>query len=156
MRLCATMVFCYPSYQIGVDNSHLNFRGRSTMKLSTTFHPQTDGQAEHTIQTLEDMLRSCIIYFKGSRYRHLPLVEFSNNNNFHSSISMAPYESLYGRRCRSPIVWFEVGEPSLLGPELIYKTLENVHIIRNQLQTAYSRQRYYADNRRRGFGVRRR
>ena len=118
------------------------------MKLSTTFHPQTDGQAECTIQTLEDMLRACIIDFKRIWNRHLPLVEFAYNNSFHSSISMAPYESLYGRRCRSPIVWFEVGEPSLLSPELIYKTLENVHIIRNRLQMAYSRQNSYADHRR--------
>ena len=61
---------------------------------------------------------------------------------------MAPDETLYGWRCRSPIGWFEVGEPSLLGPDLIYKTLEKVHIIRNQLQTSYSRQKSYADHRR--------
>ena len=70
------------------------------VKLSTAFHPQTDGQAERTIQTLEDMLRSCVIYFKGSRDDHLPLIEFSYNNNYHSSISMAPFEAHYGRRCR--------------------------------------------------------
>ena len=85
------------------------------VKLSTTFHSQTDGQAKRTIQTLEDMLRSCIIYFKGKWCNHLPLVEFAYNNSFHSSISMAPYEALYGRRCRSPIGWFEVGDFSLLG-----------------------------------------
>ena len=62
---------------------------------------------------------------------------------------MAPYEALYGRRCRSPIEWFVVGDPSILGPELIYKTLEKVHIIRNRSQTAYSQQKFYADNRRR-------
>ena len=59
---------------------------RTTVKLSTTFHPQTNGQAEHTIQTLEDMLRACIIDFKGSWDRHLPLVQFAYNNSFHSSI----------------------------------------------------------------------
>ena len=79
------------------------------MKLSTAFHPQTDGQAERTIQTLEDMPRECIIDFKGNWDKHLALVEFSYNNSFHSSISMAPYEALYGRRCRSPIKWFVVG-----------------------------------------------
>ena len=78
-------------------------------------------------------------------------MEFAYNNNFHSSIFMAPYEALYGRRSRSPIGWFEVGEPSILGPELIYKTLEKVHIIRNRLQTAYSRQKSYADHRRRNL-----
>ena len=62
---------------------------------------------------------------------------------------MAPYEALYGRKCRSPIGWFEVGESSLLGPNLIYKTLEKVHIIRNRMQTAYSRQKSYADHKRR-------
>ena len=110
-----------------------------------------DSQAEHTIQTLEDMLRACIIDFKGSCDRHLPLVEFAYNNSFHSSISMAPYEALYGRWCRYPIGWFEVGEPSLIGSELIYKTLEKVHIIRNRLQMTYSRQKSYADNRRRNL-----
>ena len=88
---------------------------------------------ERTIQTFEDMLRSCIIDFKKNWDEHFPSVEFSYNNIFHSSISMAPYEALYGRRCRSSIGWFEVGESSLLGPDLIY-------IIRNHLQTAYSRQ----------------
>ena len=75
-------------------------------------------------------------------------MEFAYNNSFHTSIFMAPYESLYGRRCRSPIGWFELGESSLLGPDLIYKTLEKIHIIENRLQTAYSRQKSYADHRR--------
>ena len=87
------------------------------------------------------MLRECIIDFKGIWDKHFPLIEFAYNNSFHLSISMAPYETLYGRRCRYPIGWFEVGEPSLLGPELIYKTLEKVHIIGNRLQKAYSWQR---------------
>ena len=89
------------------------------MKLSTTFHPQTDGQAERTIQTLEDMLRACIIDFKGNWDKHLPLVNFAYNNSFHSCISMAAYETLYGRTWRSPIVWFQVGGPSILGPDFI-------------------------------------
>ena len=87
------------------------------MKLSTSFHPQTDGQAERTILTLEDMLRDCIIDFKGNWDKHFPLVEFAYNNSYHSSISMTPYDALYGRRCISPFGWFEVGESSLLGPE---------------------------------------
>ena len=77
------------------------------MKLSTTFHPQTDRQAERTIQTLEDMLRACLIDFKGNWDDHLPLIEFAYNNSYHSSIKMAPYEALYERKCRSPIGWFE-------------------------------------------------
>ena len=119
------------------------------MKLSTGFHPQIDGQGERTIQNLEDMFRACIIDFKGSLNRHLSLVKFPYNNSFHSQIFMAPYEALYGRRCRSHIGWFEVGEQSLLGPQLIFKTLEKVHIIRNRLQTPYSQQKSYADHRRR-------
>ena len=106
------------------------------MKLSTAFHPQTDGQAERTIQTLENMFRACIIDFKGNRDKHLPLVEFAYNNSFHFSISMAPYKALYGRRLTYPIGLFEVGEASLLGLDFIYKTLEKVHIIRNRLQRA--------------------
>ena len=71
--------------------------------MSTAFHPQTDGQSERTIQVLEDMLRACILDFKGSWEEHFPLVEFAYNNNYQASIQMAPYEALYGRLCRSPI-----------------------------------------------------
>ena len=77
----------------------------------------------------------------------MTLVEFSYNNSYHSSMHMAPFVDLYGRRCRSSIGWFEVGESSLLGPDLIYKTLEKVHIIRNQFQIAYSRQKSYDNHR---------
>ena len=71
------------------------------LDFSTAFHPQTDGQSERTIQTLEDMLRMCVLDFKGSWDQYLPLVEFAYNNSYHSSIGMAPYEVLYDRRCRS-------------------------------------------------------
>ncbi|MDV3192869.1 MAG: hypothetical protein Q8840_02840, partial [Sweet potato little leaf phytoplasma] len=77
------------------------------------FHPQTNGQAEKTIQTLEDMLRVCTIDFRGSCDDHFPLIEFAYNNNYHSSIQMAPSEALYGRRCSSLIGWFEVGEAAI-------------------------------------------
>ena len=72
------------------------------LNFSTAFHPQTDGQSERTIQTLEDMLRTCAIDFQGSWDKHIPLVEFSYNNSYHSTIGMAPYEALYGKRCRTP------------------------------------------------------
>ena len=75
------------------------------VNLNTTFHPQMDGQVERTIQTLEDMLRDCVIDFKGSWDYHIPLIEFAYNNSY-SSIKMAPYEALYGRICRSPVGWF--------------------------------------------------
>ena len=71
------------------------------LRLSTTFHPQTDGQFEKVIQILEDMLRPCVLDFQGSWMEHLPLIEFAYNNSFQSSIGMAPYEALYGRPCRS-------------------------------------------------------
>ncbi|GJZ01767.1 putative reverse transcriptase domain-containing protein [Tanacetum coccineum] len=71
--------------------------------MSTAYHPQTDGQSERTIQTLEDMLRACVIDFGNGWVRHLPLVEFSYNNSYHASIKAAPFEALYGRKCRSPI-----------------------------------------------------
>ena len=74
---------------------------------STTFHPQTNGQAEATIQTLEDMLRASVIDFKGSWDDHLPLIEFAYINSYHSRIQMAPYEALYGNRCRYLVGWFE-------------------------------------------------
>ncbi|WMV25598.1 hypothetical protein MTR67_018983 [Solanum verrucosum] len=75
----------------------------TSVKLKMTFHPQIDGQVECTIKTLEYMLRACVIDFKGNWDDHLPLIEFSYNNSYHSSIGKAPFEELYGRRCRSPI-----------------------------------------------------
>ena len=121
------------------------------VNLSTTFHPQTDGQAEHTIQTLKDMLRACTLDFQGSWDDHLPLIKFAYNNSYHSSIKMAPYEALYGRKCRSPIGWFEAGETALLGPDLVHQAIEKVKVIQQYLQTAQSRHKSYADVRRRGL-----
>ena len=112
----------------------------TNVKLRTAFHPQTDRQAERTIQTLEDMLISCIFNFKRNWDKHLPLVEFAYNNSFRSSISMASYEALYRMKCRYPIAWVEVGEPSLFVLNLINKTLEKYDVIRNRLETAYSRE----------------
>ncbi|KAJ0827576.1 putative nucleotidyltransferase, Ribonuclease H [Helianthus annuus] len=118
------------------------------LNLSTTYHPQTDGQTERTIQTLEDMLRACVINFGGSWDSHLPLIEFSYNNSYHSSINMAPFEALYGRKCRSPVCWNEIGEAQLTGPDLILKTSDKIKKVRDNLQTARSRQKSYADRRR--------
>ena len=75
----------------------------TNLKFSTAFHPQTDGQTERTIQTLEDMLRACTLDFQGSWSKYLPLIEFAYNNSYQATIGMAPYEALYGRKCRSPI-----------------------------------------------------
>ncbi|GJX68560.1 putative reverse transcriptase domain-containing protein [Tanacetum coccineum] len=83
------------------------------LDMSTAYHPETDGQSERTIQTLEDMLRACVLDFGKSWDRHLPLVEFSYNNSYHTSIKAAPFEALYGRKCRSPVCWAEVGDAQL-------------------------------------------
>ena len=107
--------------------------------MSTTFHPQTDGQFERTIQVLEDMLRACILDHKGSWEEHFPLVEFAYNNSYQASILMAPYEVLYGRPCRSSLCWTEVGESSITGPDLIRDTSEKVSLIRQSLLKAQGR-----------------
>ncbi|GKA36568.1 putative reverse transcriptase domain-containing protein [Tanacetum coccineum] len=111
----------------------------TNLDISTAYHPQTDGQSERTIQTLEDMLRACVIDFGSSLDRHLPLVEFSYNNSYHVSIKAAPYEALYGRKCRSPVCWSEVGDSQLTGPEMIRKTTEKIVQIKNRLLTTRSR-----------------
>jgi hypothetical protein len=118
------------------------------LNLSTAYHPQTDGQTERTIQTLEDLLRSCVIDFGGSWDSHLPLIEFSYNNSYHASAKMAPFEALYGRKCRSPICWHDIGDVQITGPELIQETTDKVIRIRENLTTARSRQKSYADLRR--------
>ncbi|KAJ9541670.1 hypothetical protein OSB04_028176 [Centaurea solstitialis] len=118
------------------------------LQFSTAFHPQTDGQSERTIQTLEDMLRACVLDFGGSWDTYLPLAEFSYNNSFHASIGMPPYEMLYGRRCRTPICWGEVGQRELGSTEIVQKTTESIEMIRERLRTAQSRQKSYADRRR--------
>ncbi|GJZ01936.1 putative reverse transcriptase domain, ribonuclease H-like domain, aspartic peptidase domain protein [Tanacetum coccineum] len=78
--------------------------------MSTTYHPETDGQSERTIQTPVDMLRACVIDFGKGWERHLPLVEFSYSNSYHASIKSTPFKALYGRKCRSPVCWAEVGD----------------------------------------------
>ncbi|GKG01068.1 putative reverse transcriptase domain-containing protein [Tanacetum coccineum] len=98
--------------------------------MSTAYHPETEGQSERTIQTLEDMLRACVIDFGKGWVKHLPLAEFSYNNSYHASIKAAPYEALYGRKCRSPVCWAEVGEAQLTGPELIQETTEKIVLIK--------------------------
>ncbi|GJW93182.1 reverse transcriptase domain-containing protein [Tanacetum coccineum] len=118
------------------------------LDMSTAYHPQTDGQSERTIQTLEDMLRACVLDFGGSWDVHLPLVEFSYNNSYHSSVRCALFEALYGRKCHSPIMWAEVGEGQLIGPELVQETAEKISQIKDRLKAACDRQKSYADKRR--------
>ncbi|GJT16306.1 putative reverse transcriptase domain-containing protein [Tanacetum coccineum] len=96
----------------------------TSLDMSTAYHPETDGQSERTIQTLEDMLRACVIDFEKGWVKHLPLVEFSYNNSYHTSIKAAPFEALYGRKCCSPVCWAE---------------------IKQRIQAARDRQKSYAD-----------
>src|SRR5688572_26209927 len=93
------------------------------------------------------MLRACVFYFQGSWDEHLPLIEFAYNNSYHASIEMAPFEALYGRKCRSPVGWFEVGEIALIGPDLVFEAMEKVRLIRERLKSAQSRPKSYSDNR---------
>ena len=119
------------------------------LNFSTAFHPQIDGQSERLIQVLEDMLRGCVMEFSGSWDRYIPLMEFAYNNSFQSSIGMAPYEALYGRKCRTPVCWTELNEHKLIGPDLVKDTEEKVQVIRQRLKAASDRQKSYANLKRR-------
>ncbi|GJU20481.1 putative reverse transcriptase domain-containing protein [Tanacetum coccineum] len=104
------------------------------LDMSMAYHPRTDSQSEHTIKTLEDMLRACVLEFEGSWDVHLPLVEFLYNNSYHSSVRCAPFEALYGRKCHSLIMWAEVGEGQLIGHELVQETTEKISHIKDILK----------------------
>ncbi|GKC10106.1 putative reverse transcriptase domain-containing protein [Tanacetum coccineum] len=107
-----------------------------------------DGRfTSHLWQTLQEAL-ACVMDFGGSWDTHLPLIEFSYNNSYHTSIKCAPFEALYGRKCRSPVIWTEVGESQLIGPEIVQETTEKIVQIKERLKTARSRQKSYADKRR--------
>ncbi|GJW29959.1 putative reverse transcriptase domain-containing protein [Tanacetum coccineum] len=118
------------------------------ISMSIAYHPETNGQSKRTIQTLEDMLCACVIDFGKGWVKHLPLAEFSYNNSYHASIKAAPYEALYGRKCRSPVCWAEVGEAQLTGPELIQETTKKIVLIKQRMQAAQDRQKSYADRKR--------
>ena len=90
-----------------------------------------------------------MIEFKGSWDMHLSLMVFAYNNSYQSSIGMAPFEALYGRKCRTPVYWDEVGERRLIGPELVQITLDKIQIVRDRLKIPRDRQKSYADKRRR-------
>ncbi|GKE25457.1 putative reverse transcriptase domain-containing protein [Tanacetum coccineum] len=94
------------------------------------------------------MLRVCVIDFGGSWDVYLPLAEFSYNNSYHSSIRCAPFEALYGRKCRSPVLWAEIRENWLIGPELVQVTIDKVVLIKERLKATRDRQKSYADNKR--------
>ncbi|GJS13428.1 putative reverse transcriptase domain-containing protein [Tanacetum coccineum] len=118
------------------------------LDMSTAYHPQTDGQSERTIQTSEDTLRAWVIDFVNGWDKHLPLVEFSYNNSYHTSINVAPFEALYSRKCRLPVCWAEVGDSQLTGPEIIHETTEKIIQIKSRIQATRDHQKSYADVRR--------
>ena len=115
---------------------------------SSAYHPQTDGQTERVNQILEDMLRACVIHYDKNWDKCLALAEFSYNNSYQTSLKMAPFEALYGRRCRTPLSLSQTGERKIFGPELVVKAEEKVKIIQANLGAAQSRQKSYFDNRR--------
>ena len=115
---------------------------------SSAYHPQTDGQTERVNQILEDMLRACVIHYDKNWDKCLALAEFSYNNSYQASLKMAPFEALYGPRCRTPLSWSQTGECKIFGPELVVEAEEKVKIIQANLRAAQSRQKSYFDKRR--------
>ena len=94
---------------------------------------------------LEDMLWGCVLDFLGSWDKYIPLMEFAYNNSYHYSIGMAPYEALYGRKCRTPVCWTDLNEHKVIGPDILKKKEENVRVIQQRLNETSDRQKSYAD-----------
>ena len=119
------------------------------LNFSTAFHPRTNRQSERLIQVLEDMLWGCVMEFTGSWDRYIPLIEFAYNNSYQSSIDMAPYKALYGRRCRTPVCWTELNEHKVIGLDIVKDTEAKVQVILKRLKVASDQQKSYADLKRR-------
>jgi hypothetical protein len=96
---------------------------------SSAYHPQTDGQTKRINQILEDMLRVCALQYDKNWDKYLPLAEFSYNNSYQTSLKMAPFDALYGRRCRTPLSWSQTGERRIFGPDLVNEAEEKVRIM---------------------------
>ncbi|GJU38203.1 putative reverse transcriptase domain-containing protein [Tanacetum coccineum] len=127
-------VFAYASRQLKIHE-----------KNYTTYDLELGSVSERTIQTLEDMLRACVIDFGKGWVKHFPLAEFSYNNSYHASIKATPYEAMYDQKCQSLVCWAEVGEAQLTGPELIQETTEKIFLIKQKIESAQDRQKSYAD-----------
>jgi hypothetical protein len=119
------------------------------LNFSSAYHPQTEGQTERINQVLEDMLREFALNYSRSWDKSLPYAEFSYNNSYQESLKMAPFEMLYGRRCRTPLFWNETGECQVFGPDVLQEAERQARLVRENLKIAQSRQKSYADNRRR-------
>jgi hypothetical protein len=115
----------------------------------SAYHPQTNGQIERTNQILEDMLRACTLKYGKSWDKGLPYAEFSYNNSYQVSIKMTPFEALYARQCTTPLFWSQAGESPVFGPEVLNDAERQVQIIRENLKVTQSRQKSYANKRRR-------
>jgi hypothetical protein len=102
----------------------------------TAFHPQTDGQTERGNQVLEDLLRACVLIYESDWEKSLSYAEFTYNNSYQANLKMAPFEALYGRKCRTPFMWSEVGEQTFFGPTAIVEAEENVAKVRENLKIA--------------------
>jgi transposase InsO family protein len=109
------------------------------LNFSSAYHPQTDGQTKRTNQVLEDMLRTCALKYGKSWDKSLPYAEYSYNNSYQASIKMAPYEALYGRQCRTPLFWSQIGESQVFGPEVLKDAEKQVQMVHESLKVAQSR-----------------
>jgi transposase InsO family protein len=109
--------------------------------FSSAYHPQIDGQTERINQVLEDILRACALQYGRSWDKSLPYAEFSYNDSYRESLKIAPFEMLYGRRCRTPLFWNETGEQKILGPNILHEAEKQVHIVRENLRVAQSIQK---------------
>ncbi|WVZ73569.1 LOW QUALITY PROTEIN: hypothetical protein U9M48_021858, partial [Paspalum notatum var. saurae] len=127
---------------------HLQTALGTKLIRSSAYHPQTSGQVERVNQILEDMLRACALTYSTKWNECLPLAEFTYNNNYQKSLEMAPFEALYGRRCRTTLNWSEPGERVIFGPDLVTQAEEQVKFIHDNLKRAQSRQKSYSDKRR--------
>ena len=112
---------------------------RTSLIRSTAYHPQTSGQTERLNQVLEDMIRACVLLSKGSWESWLPLAKFSYNNSYQESIKMAPFEALYGRRCRTPLNWVEPGERRYYGIDFVNEAEKKVQIIQQHICKRHNR-----------------
>jgi hypothetical protein len=120
------------------------------LNFSTTYHPQTDGQTKRTNQVMEDMLRACALQHGSSWDKSLPYAEFSYNNSYQASLKMSLFETLYGKKCRTPLYWDKTRGRQFFGPELIQEAeKKQVCIIQENWRVAQTRQKSYTDNRRR-------
>jgi hypothetical protein len=107
--------------------------------FSFAYHPQTDGQTERVNQILEDMLRACALQYGRSWDKSVSYAEFSYNNSYQESLKMAPFEMLYGRRCRSPLFWIETGERKIFGPDILQEAEKQVRMVRENMRVVQSR-----------------